>query len=92
MINESLPKNIHDDSDFDSDFVYDGPVFGEDDSLFSNTVGHHTTNHQSSLPLSLGGLQTPHQFRGNRSICKSFPRIITSCGNNKLTENWASFL
>jgi hypothetical protein len=35
MMDESFPENIHDDSNFHYDFVYDGPVVGEYDSLFN---------------------------------------------------------
>jgi hypothetical protein len=34
MMDDSFPENIHDDIDFYYDFVYDGPVVGEYDSLF----------------------------------------------------------
>jgi hypothetical protein len=35
MMDKSFSENIHDDSDLDYDFVYDGPVVGEYESLLS---------------------------------------------------------
>jgi hypothetical protein len=35
MMDECFPENIHDDSDFHYDFVYDGPAVGEYDSLLN---------------------------------------------------------
>jgi hypothetical protein len=61
-MSESFPENIHDDSDFDYDFVYDGPVVGEYDSLFSPKKS--TTEYAAAIQLSTTPqtINHPHRY------------------------------
>jgi hypothetical protein len=50
MTGECFPENIHDDSDGDYDFIYDGPVDSEYDSLFGPQQS--TTEYDASVQLA----------------------------------------
>jgi hypothetical protein len=50
MMDECFPEKLHNDSDADYDFIYDGPVAGEYDSLFSPQQS--TTEYAEAIQLS----------------------------------------
>jgi hypothetical protein len=61
MRDACFPENIHDDSDFDYDFVYDGPVVGEHDSLFSTQKS--TTEYAAEIQLATKPQNINHPYR-----------------------------
>jgi hypothetical protein len=61
MMDGCFPENIHDDSDFDYDFVYDGPVVGEYDSLFSPQTS--TTEYAAAIQLATTSQTINHRYR-----------------------------
>jgi hypothetical protein len=74
MLDECFPENIHDDSDFNYDFVYDGPVVGEYNSLFSPQKS--TTEYAAAIQLATTPQTINHPYRYHLEAYKYLVNLV----------------